>query len=228
MNAPAASCPANFDPVARPYRALEWLAFGSLLQRARTAHLGQVTSARRALIVGEGDGRFLEAFRKVNPGAEVTVLDGSRRMLELAEARAGRLGPTRFICGDVRAGLPPGPPRPFDLIVTHFVLDCFSQEEGEEIVSALAKVATEEATWLVADFNLPPGGWRRVHAQVWLRTMYTFFGLATKLRTKQLARVDEAISRCGFQIVASREFRWELLRSQCWRRGHAVERAEPS
>ena len=49
----------SFDRLARPYRLLETLAFGNALQRARTFWIDKIPSPKRALIVGEGNGRFL-------------------------------------------------------------------------------------------------------------------------------------------------------------------------
>ena len=49
----------SFDSIAPAYRTLETIAFGGALQRARVACLGEIGTPRRALIVGEGNGRFL-------------------------------------------------------------------------------------------------------------------------------------------------------------------------
>ena len=72
----------NFDPIARPYRWLEYLSFGRELERRRFRYLPEVKSARRALVLGDGDGRFLAAL--VRQGGEVSVdyVDLSARMLE--------------------------------------------------------------------------------------------------------------------------------------------------
>ncbi len=47
----------DYDRIARPYRFLEWLAFGSTLQKVRTAFLRDLLPRRSILILGEGDGR---------------------------------------------------------------------------------------------------------------------------------------------------------------------------
>ena len=58
----------------------------------------------------------------------------------------------------------------YDLIVTHFLLDCFSEETLPPLVGRLADAATAEAHWLIADFCHPPRGWRRFRARVFIAT----------------------------------------------------------
>ena len=77
----------NFDRIAPFYGPMErWLA-GKCLHRCRTAFLGEIPVPRRVLMVGEGHGRFLGAFRERFPEADITVLDGSAKMLEISKAR---------------------------------------------------------------------------------------------------------------------------------------------
>jgi ubiquinone/menaquinone biosynthesis C-methylase UbiE len=211
---------ANFDRVARPYEAMERIAFGGALHRARVAHLEAARDARNVLIVGEGDGRFLGALRAVNPVAEVTVMDLSRAMLSLAGAR-DRSGRTVFVHADItRAELPAAA---YDLVVTHFVLDCFEQETCDAVVAKLAKAATGEARWLLADFHLPASGVRRAHAAVWLWTMYRFFRLAARLRTTDLADPLPQLILQEFEVRACSRSRWGLIQSLWLERGRATD-----
>src|SRR5205085_10641978 len=43
----------------------------------------------------------------------------------------------------------------YDLIVTHFFLDCFPADRVAKIVSSLSPAATDGAIWLLADFRIP-------------------------------------------------------------------------
>ena len=52
----------GFNQLARPYRWLERAVFGGRLQRARCAHMQTFLAAESILLLGEGDGRFLEAL----------------------------------------------------------------------------------------------------------------------------------------------------------------------
>jgi ubiquinone/menaquinone biosynthesis C-methylase UbiE len=168
----------SFDRVARWYRLLETIAFGQSLQRARIHYLNQIPLPKRALILGEGNGRFLCELLQTHPKIDIDCVDSSARMLELARARIYRdhfesLSQLRFIHADF---LKWSPSDSYDLIVTHFFLDCFQRDVISAIVDKLSRAATFDANWLLADFAIPPSGTlSRLHAKFWLRAMYLFF-----------------------------------------------------
>jgi SAM-dependent methyltransferase len=153
----------------------------------------------------------------------VTVIDASRDMLELSRRRTSRLGPTHFTHADIRtARLPAGR---FDLIVTHFLLDCFPPHEAAEIASALAMSAKPQARWLVAEFT-PATGSRLAgaHAAAWLAAMRVFFGLTTGLAPQPLPDVAGLLRPHGFDRQATQSFRWGLVTSDLWQRGETLAR----
>jgi SAM-dependent methyltransferase len=131
---------ADFNGVARLYRYLEYSLFGPALWRRRIAYLPKLLGARRVLMAGEGDGRFLAAFLEANPEAAVDYLDASSAMLELARRRVPvrAEGRVRFVRADVLQTNFDG--RGYDAIVTHFFFDCFCDEElravGERLAAA--------------------------------------------------------------------------------------------
>lgn len=208
----------SFDVLAPHYRWMEWVSAGELLQRCRTAHLARVPAAQTILILGEGNGRFLLECRRQFPRAAITVVDASARMLELARKRLGRHGVKNdridFIRADALAWKPPD--QAFDLIVTHFFLDCFRPDQLEELVSKLAHAAAPKAHWLLADFQAAPAGWRRQRSRAILWLMYRFFIAATRLPARSLTPPDELLEKNGFNLGAREIYDWELLHSDCW------------
>jgi ubiquinone/menaquinone biosynthesis C-methylase UbiE len=173
----------SFDPVARVYHLVEALVFGRTLQRARVAWLGEVADARRALIVGEGDGRFLEQLLVIAPSVEVVCVDGSAGMLSVASKRIGASERVQFVHADLGAYEPTGR---YDLVVTHFVLDCFDEPGVAALAARLTATLAPGGRWLLADFRVPTGVLRALRARFWLAVMYRFFRIATKLRVKRL------------------------------------------
>ena len=115
----------NFDRVAASYRWLETIVFGTQLQQARVAFLREIGRPRRVLVVGEGNGRFLAEFVRLHPETAVDCIEASARMIALARRAAGA-AQVAFIQADIRAVALPR--NSYDLIVTHFLLDCFSEE----------------------------------------------------------------------------------------------------
>jgi ubiquinone/menaquinone biosynthesis C-methylase UbiE len=211
----------SFDALAPWYRTLEWIAFGNDLQRCRIACLGEIAAPRRALVMGEGNGRFLCELLRLHPGLEVDCVDASGRMLQLARKRVERELPdraehVRFLHQDIKSWA--APEHHYDLLVTHFVLDCFPEAALTRIIKKLARAATDDAIWLVADFRVPPSGMARRRARTWLAVMYLFFRIATRIQASGL--IDPTPFMRGEGLVSTRQvlFRKGLLKSELWRR----------
>lgn len=206
----------SFDRIAPFYRRMETLVFGDQLQAARSAFVRQLATPRRALVVGDGDGRFLEALRCAQPELQIECLDASARMLELARARVGE-SYVQYLHADIRAAA--FPLARYDLIVTHFFLDCFAEGTLREVVEKLSAAATEEATWLIADFHEPPRGWRRWWGRFLIATMYRFFRVVAGIEARRLVDYGPRLGAEGFRLTSEVVVAHGLLRSQCWRRG---------
>jgi ubiquinone/menaquinone biosynthesis C-methylase UbiE len=203
----------SFDRVAGIYQALEYLAFGRALERARLRYVERLRDRRHVLIVGEGDGRFLERLLAVAPQARVRCVDSSAAMLARA---AGRLDPAararvEFECADVR--VVDIPPRTYDAVVTMFVLDCLSAAEVTGVVRRLAGGLQREGVWLFADFAIPARGWRRLRAELWVGTLYLFFRWQTGLGARELPPSEDILRDAGFRLLDSTTLQQGLLRS---------------
>ena len=205
----------NCDPIARWYRFFEYSAFGHELERRRFEFLPQTTGSRHALMLGEGDGRFLRLFLDQNPEATVDCVDSSSKMLSLAKQRAGshhtRVG---FYQADALHWTPPRDD--YDLIVTHFFLDCFNQSEASLLIAGIAQHAAQ-AQWIVSDFHQPQQGFAALRATCWLRVLYAFFRFTTGLRTHQLPDHRALLTAKGFRLERAIESQAGLLVSELWK-----------
>jgi len=201
----------NCDPIARWYRWLEYAGFGGALQRRRTAFLRDVADARRVLLLGEGDGRFLVELVRQNRGASIDYVDLSRRMLE----RARRAGDgVNYRQGD--ALTIPLPESEYDLIVTHFFLDCFEPAELTRLIGRAARAARPDARWLVSEFR-EPSAWARAV----VRMLYWFFRVTTGLKTSRLSDHRPLLAECGFRLIREERARAGLLVSELWSRAQS-------
>ena len=77
----------TYDSVAPFYVLLEKLSFGDELNIARRAFIDTVLNAKNTLLIGEGNGRFLGDCLKNKAGGAITILDSSRKMLDLLKSR---------------------------------------------------------------------------------------------------------------------------------------------
>jgi ubiquinone/menaquinone biosynthesis C-methylase UbiE len=209
----------NADRVASSYRWLEYAAFGTALEHARFDFLAHAATARRVIILGEGDGRFLARLLEWNRHATVVVIESSGRMIRLARRRlpADQHSRVEFHQMDAVAGqFPEGP---FDLAVTHFFFDILDAARAGTIIRRMDGLLAPDAHWLVSEFQEPARGLALLHARLWLRAMYCFFALTTGLRATQLPPYRDLLMRSGFVEIERRERRLGLIRSQVWRKG---------
>lgn len=208
----------SFDRLAPHYRWMEWVLAGEKLQHCRIAFLEEVKHARRTLVVGEGNGRFLSALLRANPDMNVTCVDGSARMLECAQARLRRArqiaAHVEFVHADILSWTPPRDR--FDLIVTHFFLDCFRPDQLATVVPRLGAVAAPDACWLVSDFCEPARVLARWRARWILASMYCFFRILTRLPARCLTPPDPFLERQGFALQSRHTSDWGLLHSDLW------------
>ena len=209
--------PPRFDWLAPHYAWVEAVSFGGLLQWCRTALLGDLADARRVLILGEGDGRFLAAFLAANRAATVDVVDASAGMIALARRRVADDGRVRWHVADGRSFEPPA--AAFDLIVTNFWLDCFPAATLARLIPRLARGLEPGGRWLVGDFAVPSGGpVRRAAARAALAGMYAAFCLTTRIPAGRLADPAPALRAAGFEVVREERRLGGFLTATVWQR----------
>lgn len=207
----------SFDILAPHYTWMEKVLAGSRLQRCRIRWLPDVAEPQRVLILGVGHGHFLRACARRFPQAEIVSVDASARMLERAQANvAEKSSRLKFI----HARLPEWTPEPesYDVISTHFFLDCFPPDELARVVASVAGGARASAAWLVADFAIPARGWSRVRARAIHAGMYAFFRPVTGVRARRVTPPDALLQAHGFQLVRRASAEWGLLHSDLWQR----------
>lgn len=215
----------SFDTLAPWYGMLEWIAFGDDLQRCRVACLGEIAAPRRALIVGEGNGRFLCELLRLHPGVEIHCIDASQRMLQLARKRIDRelphhAGRVRFLHQDITQWH--ASENHYDLVVTHFVLDCFPEAKLAGVIKKLARAATDDANWLLADFCIPPTRYATARARIWVAIMYLFFRVTTQIEASQLIDPTPFMRAERFALARPHFFQKGMLKSEMWRKPGAL------
>ena len=210
----------NFDRLAAHYHWMEKLFAGELMQRCRTTFLARTKNCRRALLVGEGTGKFLVELLRINPQIQITCVEHCGRMIEQTRQRlsAERLDCARIQFKQMDALDWTPPAEKFDLLVTNFFLDCFRAEQLQELVPLLAESTTADAGWLLADFCMPEFGWRRWRAKIILALLYAFFKLATSLSANRLTPPDNFLISAGFKLVDRQFASFGFAHSDFWQR----------
>jgi len=206
----------KFDRLAGVYRWMERLTFGRCLARCRFAFLPELAASRRALVLGDGDGRFAARLLQANRMVEIDAVDASRAMLDALLRRAGTdAARVRASCADARDWQPGN--AQFDLVVSHFFLDCLTSDEASALAARLRRVVSPSAVWVISEFTIPQGWYGQLVAAplVWL--LYWAFGVLTGLKVRSLPDHASALRRAGFTLEERRTWLHGLLAAEFWR-----------
>lgn len=206
----------NFDRIARLYRWMEWFSFGPLLHRTRSAWLRELLESRSALVLGDGDGRFTRDLLGANPHIRVHAVDLSAAMLQELRRRCTPYA-NRLVTTQANA-LNFVPDAAYDLVATHFFLDCLSDTDVEQLVQTLLPSLTDNARWLISDFQIPQQGAIRPIAALLTRILYAAFRLLTGLRANRLPDYAYLLQRAGMVCIRRRVFLGGILVSELWQR----------
>ena len=181
------------------------------MERRRFRFLAETAPAHRALVLGDGDGRFLARLAAASKGC-IDYVDLSARMLDLARDRAGSSRVSYRQADALTLPLPPADydvPE-YDLIVTHFFLDCFNESDLERLIQRVARAAQPGALWIVSEFRQP------FWAAPLLSALYLFFRVTTGLTTRRLTDHRPLLAKFGFDLKQEETTRFGLLASELW------------
>lgn len=200
----------NCDLIAPHYWWIERLGMGRALERRRRWFLPEIENARRALVLGDGDGRFLRELLRRNSVVRADYVDLSGRMLALARQKAGDERVHYKRADALTVDLPRDE---YDLIATHFFFDCFGPNELELLIGRAADAAKPGARWIVSEFRAP-----NIPARLLVSALYLFFGVATGLQTRKLVDHRPVLRSRGFRLIKASYSRGGLVVSELWER----------
>lgn len=207
---------------------MEYLSFGPLLERCRFSFIPELVSANRALILGDGDGRFAARLLRAAPHLHAHAVDSSLAMLRRLRARAARLGAEARLtttCADIRIFTPVArhPEARCDLVATHFFLDCLTPQEADALAHRLRPHLAPGALWVVSEFEVSAAGpVRAALSRLTIAGLYAAFRLLTGLRVRQIPPWRNSLTRAGFVCRSSRSWLGGLLVSELWQMQQAT------
>lgn len=217
---------ANFDGLANAYRWMEWFSFGPWLWWCRTAFLPEMQSATRALTFGDGDGRFTARLLAVNGKVRVEAVDASDAMLaQLKRAAGPHAARVHVTLADARTWGIEQTVDPqqaviseYDLVYTHFFLDCLTDEETQLLARRVAERLQPGGIWVVSEFAIPKTWLRGWAAQCIVGLLYRAFAVLTGLGVRRLPDYRTALRDAGLRVERQRRWLGGLLVSECWSR----------
>jgi len=209
----------GFDNVAPFYDSLSRLVFGSALHQAQREHLPAIPAGARVLLIGGGTGWLLEELLRVRPGAQVTYLEASPKMLQLAMKKLARYSWMMDATVDFRLGNEDAlrPDETFDVILTPFLLDLFPEQRLRHLMDRLHAALAPGGLWLFSDFwpvRSPAPLWQRLL----LKAMYTFFGQLSGVQATSLPDFRLHFDRLQLQELQATTFYKGMIQAKVYRK----------
>jgi ubiquinone/menaquinone biosynthesis C-methylase UbiE len=212
----------NYDRVAPFYDLLASLVFGQKLTKAESHFYAQVKDPASILIFGGGTGKCLKPLQLHYPKATIHFLEASTKMISIA---SGRTIPNHksveFIHGNEQ--LLVNQPQQYDLVVTSFVLDVFSESRLRNAMDILYKVLRTAGYWIQTDFYVYQSNpwWQKAL----VRTMYWFFWITANQHNQQIADFDHHFKERSLALVAQKMFCHDMVKTVLY---HKLQETDPS
>ncbi|MFK8111507.1 MAG: class I SAM-dependent methyltransferase [Rubripirellula sp.] len=218
----------GYDRLAKFYRGLELAMFRGQLQAARVALLDQLPTVDRALVLGDGDGRFLAELSRSHSNCQIISVEQSSEMLKRQQQRIqapNAVDRHTFVCQDASAYQPVQDS--FDLMTTVFFLDCFTEEDLQRLLPQWLAGLRQGGVFYFVDFARPRRGWQRIRADLYLAVMHGFFRWTTGLGNRRLVDIDSILEAQPITEIAACRLNHELIVARLYRKTKSASDVSP-
>ena len=130
-------------------------------------------------------------------------------------------GASQRICLHHADALTWNPTGTYDLIVSHFFLDCFFPHQLEQLFDSVLPHALPGAQWVISEFAIPRNPFAAYFARGIIRWLYRAFGWTTGLRVRALPDYAASLLRRGLILSRTPSYLAGLLCSQLWTAKHS-------
>ncbi len=195
----------GFNFVAPYYDLFSYLLFQGRLLHAQTHYFDRIGKVDSILIFGGGTGKILPPLFKTIEFNSLTYIDISGNMLKKARRNceayeSDHVTKIEFIEGSTEVL---NKNQQFNLIITPFVLDCFSDENLLKVITKLDEHLEPGGTWLFTDFNEDQDfGIISDMRSAFIKSLYFVFNLFCPLGITKLPRFGGAFSQLNYSTVA--------------------------
>jgi len=203
--------PANYNNSAWFYDRLSRMVYGRALINAQVYLLQYVPAGAVVLIAGGGTGWILEELTKIHPtGLQITYVEVAADMMALSKKRKTGSNKVLFI-NDAVENVNLG--AKFDVIITPFLFDNFTEETTGNVFSHLHNLIKPDGVWLNADFQLTNKWWQ----SLLLRSMFLFFRILCNIEASKLPDVDSQFKLHGYKAVEEMTFFGDFMISRVYK-----------
>ena len=203
---------ANFDNSAWFYDKLARLVYGRALVNAHVYLLRHIPENSKVLIVGGGTGWILEEIIRIYPsGLDITYVEVSPNMMALSRKR-NIGGNTVVFINDAIEQVKLH--NDFDIVLTPFLLDNFTEENLDTIFSSIDSKLIENGLWLNASFQLTGKWWQ----WVLLKTMFVFFKVICRIEASRLPDIYKRFEDGGYTLIEQKGFFGKFIEASVYKK----------
>lgn len=195
----------GFNKIAPVYDTLARLVYGKSIVEAQTHYVALLKNAKHILVLGGGSGWIVEELFKYS-AAEISYVEASSAMMALTKQRNIPINRINFIYG-TEDQIPAG--SVFDVVITNFYLDLFTEGKQREIMEKINLMLSKEGMWMVSDFVNNGTWWHRFLLVI----MHQFFRRLCKIEAHELADWETALRENGLKPMYAETFYKGFIKS---------------
>ena len=186
----------NYDRVAWFYDPLSRIVFRNAQIQAQQALIPYIPEKANILVAGGGTGGILEAITERHPaGLHITYVEISEKMIRKAEKRFTGKNTVAFVHSAIEDY---STKSHFDVVITAFLFDNFTQEKAGRVFQKLDKMLHPGGKWLFTDFHIDKKSSRSWKNWL-LKSMYLFFKLLSEVEASQLPETNSLFRSAGYR-----------------------------
>ena len=202
---------ANYNNSAWFYDRLSRVVYGKALVNAQVYLLKQVPAKTDILIVGGGTGWILDELSKIHPSnLNITYVEVAAHMMALSKKRNTGSNKVTFINDAIEnVALPAG----FDVVITPFLFDNFTEQTFKIVFAHIAKLLKAEGIWLNTDFQLTGKWWQGLL----LKSMFLFFKVICGIEASKLPAITACFDEAGYKVTDRKNFFGDFIVSEVYK-----------
>ncbi len=196
--------------------------FGHQLERSRNHGIlaFEPNKPQRALLLGDGDGRFSELALKQNPQLQIDSIERSFKMREQARLRLRKSNGNivyrhHYVASDAKSFQ--FPKSEYDIVVAQFFLDCFPTKTANAFLSKFARTLKPYGKFVYTDFSIPKRTSARWIGEATVSFLYLFFRLTTDIEATHLPNLASPKS---LQLTSRKTYLNGILSSEISSKTH--------
>jgi ubiquinone/menaquinone biosynthesis C-methylase UbiE len=203
---------ANYNNSARFYDGLARLVYGKALVNAQVYLLKHIPPNSKILIVGGGTGWVLEELTRIHSsGLQITYVEISVNMMVRSKKRNIGNNHITFINDAIEnVNLPAD----FDVVLTPFLLDNFTEQNLNKIFNSINTLLKPTALWLNASFQLTGKWWQ----PFLLQSMFVFFKILCSIEASKLPGINKLFEDADYQLLEEKSFFGEFIGTRVYRK----------